>query len=162
MQAATDTLEIGSPQQPQQPTPATNAAQDNVEASTSSSHPVRESSTSSSSSSSSSAVLIVASTSSGLLPSTSSSSRDGDPSHLPPYSALGRVGLDITEEDPQPGPSTSAAEFDLEVFDSGSSCSLEDCYANVTTKEKGIGKNKRSKGKRERNYYFFGKSDNLN
>lgn len=33
--------------------------------------------------------------------------------------------------DPQPGPSTSAAEFDLEVFDSGSSCSLEECWAVV-------------------------------
>lgn len=31
-------------------------------------------------------------------------------------------------EDPKPGPSTSAAEFDLEVFDSCSSCSLEDCW----------------------------------
>ena len=31
-------------------------------------------------------------------------------------------------DDPKPGPSTTAAEFDLEVFDSGSSCSLEDCW----------------------------------
>ena len=31
-------------------------------------------------------------------------------------------------DDPKPGPSTSAAEFDLEVFDSCSSCSLEDCW----------------------------------
>ena len=31
-------------------------------------------------------------------------------------------------EDPKPGPSTTAAEFDLEVFDSGSSCSLEDAW----------------------------------
>ena len=31
-------------------------------------------------------------------------------------------------EDPKPGPSTTAAEFDLEVFDSCSSCSLEDCW----------------------------------
>jgi hypothetical protein len=31
-------------------------------------------------------------------------------------------------DDPKPGPSTSAAEFDLEVFDSGSSCSLEDAW----------------------------------
>ncbi|CAB4062374.1 FBXW7 [Lepeophtheirus salmonis] len=30
-------------------------------------------------------------------------------------------------EDPVPGPSNSAADFDLEVFDSGSSCSLEEC-----------------------------------
>lgn len=32
-------------------------------------------------------------------------------------------------DDPKPGPSTTAAEFDLEVFDSGSSCSLEDCWS---------------------------------
>ena len=31
-------------------------------------------------------------------------------------------------DDPKPGPSTTAAEFDLEVFDSCSSCSLEDCW----------------------------------
>ena len=31
-------------------------------------------------------------------------------------------------DDPKPGPSTSAAEFDLEVFDSCSSGSLEDCW----------------------------------
>lgn len=31
-------------------------------------------------------------------------------------------------DEPKPGPSTTAAEFDLEVFDSGSSCSLEDCW----------------------------------
>ena len=34
----------------------------------------------------------------------------------------------INQDDPKPGPSTTAAEFDLEVFDSGSSCSLEDCW----------------------------------
>ncbi len=33
------------------------------------------------------------------------------------------------QDDPKPGPSTTAAEFDLEVFDSGSSCSLEDCWS---------------------------------
>ena len=33
-----------------------------------------------------------------------------------------------TADDPKPGPSTSAAEFDLEVFDSCSSGSLEDCW----------------------------------
>ena len=30
------------------------------------------------------------------------------------------------DHEPKPGPSTTAADFDLEVFDSGSSCSLED------------------------------------
>ena len=39
-------------------------------------------------------------------------------------SVLGPSYLD----DPKPGPSTTAAEFDLEVFDSGSSCSLEDAW----------------------------------
>ena len=34
----------------------------------------------------------------------------------------------INTDDPKPGPSTTAADFDLEVFDSGSSCSLEDCW----------------------------------
>jgi hypothetical protein len=37
--------------------------------------------------------------------------------------------------DPQPGPSTSAAEFDLEVFDSGSSCSPEDCWRKGVIKD---------------------------
>jgi hypothetical protein len=38
-------------------------------------------------------------------------------------------GLDlVNDDDPKPGPSTTAADFDLEVFDSGSSCSLEDCW----------------------------------
>ena len=36
--------------------------------------------------------------------------------------------LNQIQDDPKPGPSTTAAEFDLEVFDSGSSCSLEDCW----------------------------------
>ena len=31
-------------------------------------------------------------------------------------------------DDPKPGPSNSAADFDLEVFDSGSSCSNEECW----------------------------------
>jgi hypothetical protein len=31
-------------------------------------------------------------------------------------------------EEPKPGPSNSAAQFDLEVFDSGSSCSNEECW----------------------------------
>lgn len=34
----------------------------------------------------------------------------------------------IVDEEPKAGPSTTAADFDLEVFDSGSSCSLEDCW----------------------------------
>ena len=37
------------------------------------------------------------------------------------------VEQDLFDE-PKPGPSTTAADFDLEVFDSGSSCSLEDCW----------------------------------
>lgn len=35
----------------------------------------------------------------------------------------------VEAEEPKAGPSTTAAEFDLEVFDSGSSCSLEDCWS---------------------------------
>jgi len=31
-------------------------------------------------------------------------------------------------DEPKPGPSNSAADFDLEVFDSGSSCSNEECW----------------------------------
>jgi len=37
-------------------------------------------------------------------------------------------------EDPKPGPSNSAAEFDLEVFDSGSSCSNEECWDGADEK----------------------------
>ena len=37
-------------------------------------------------------------------------------------------GCSSPSDDPKPGPSTTAAEFDLEVFDSCSSCSLEDCW----------------------------------
>jgi len=36
--------------------------------------------------------------------------------------------LTCDNEEPRPGPSNSAAEFDLEVFDSGSSCSNEECW----------------------------------
>ncbi len=38
--------------------------------------------------------------------------------------------MGIEDFDPKPGPSNTAAEFDLEVFDSGSSCSLEDYWLN--------------------------------
>jgi len=41
-------------------------------------------------------------------------------------------------DDPKPGPSNSAAEFDLEVFDSGSSCSNEECWGG--TDDKGLKK----------------------
>ena len=48
----------------------------------------------------------------------------------------------INTDDPKPGPSTTAADFDLEVFDSGSSCSLEDCWGipdiQTTTKQQSI------------------------
>eukprot|EP00092_Neocalanus_flemingeri_P084641 GFUD01106364.1.p1 GENE.GFUD01106364.1~~GFUD01106364.1.p1 ORF type:complete len:885 (-),score=204.08 GFUD01106364.1:568-3222(-) len=36
--------------------------------------------------------------------------------------------LTCDNEEPKPGPSNSAADFDLEVFDSGSSCSNEECW----------------------------------
>ena len=57
----------------------------------------------------------------------------GSPSHCP----SARLPLSQSKaylcscnpaDDPKPGPSTSAAEFDLEVFDSCSSGSLEDCW----------------------------------
>ena len=45
----------------------------------------------------------------------------------PPPTAAG--GSTNSLDDPKPGPSTTAADFDLEVFDSCSSCSLEtDCW----------------------------------
>lgn len=45
----------------------------------------------------------------------------------PPPAAAG--GSTNSLDDPKPGPSTTAADFDLEVFDSCSSCSLEtDCW----------------------------------
>jgi len=65
----------------------------------------------------------------------------------------------IEEDDPLPGPSTKAAEFDLEVFDSGSSCSLEDLYlagkspepaGKKTSKSGGKAKVKRSRSQRRR------------
>jgi len=53
------------------------------------------------------------------------------PSHpcptLPPLAAkLNKLSCDT--EEPRAGPSNSAAQFDLEVFDSGSSCSNEECW----------------------------------
>jgi len=43
---------------------------------------------------------------------------------------LNKLHCDNVSEEPQPtpGPSNSAADFDLEVFDSGSSCSNEECW----------------------------------
>jgi len=41
---------------------------------------------------------------------------------------LNKLNCESTSEDPKPGPSNSAADFDLEVFDSGSSCSNEECW----------------------------------
>ncbi len=55
-------------------------------------------------------------------------------------------------DDPQPGPSTSAAEFDLEVFDSGSSCSLEDCWCGVVA-AKLDEEEKKEKGPTRRLYF---------
>jgi len=74
----------------------------------------------------------------------------GEPSHGVPAGVLGGpIGvqsssvqnLEITQplaaklnkltcdnDEPKPGPSNSAADFDLEVFDSGSSCSNEECW----------------------------------
>jgi hypothetical protein len=45
-------------------------------------------------------------------------------------------------DDPKPGPSTTAAEFDLEVFDSGSSCSLEDAWGLGCSPENSISQQK--------------------
>jgi len=45
--------------------------------------------------------------------------------------------LTCDTDDPKPGPSNSAADFDLEVFDSGSSCSNEECWGG---EEKGVRK----------------------
>ena len=56
-----------------------------------------------------------------------------------------------TLQDPQPGPSTTAAEFDLEVFDSGSSCSLEDSWGGISKKGSGKGHGKMSKKSRLKN-----------
>jgi len=74
----------------------------------------------------------------------------GEPSHGVPAGVLGGPlgvqsssvqNLEITQplaaklnkltcdnDEPKPGPSNSAADFDLEVFDSGSSCSNEECW----------------------------------
>jgi len=41
---------------------------------------------------------------------------------------LNKLNCESTSDDPKPGPSNSAADFDLEVFDSGSSCSNEECW----------------------------------
>ena len=65
-------------------------------------------------------------------PSTSSAAEPvPGPSHAPscPAAKKSPQGSNKTPfDDPKPGPSTTAAEFDLEVFDSCSSCSLEtDC-----------------------------------
>ena len=64
--------------------------------------------------------------------SSCSSSGDAPPRLLPlaPVEVEEAVILDHIL-DPKPGPSTTAADFDLEVFDSGSSCSLEDCWATA-------------------------------
>jgi hypothetical protein len=42
--------------------------------------------------------------------------------------------LDEDLKDPLPGPSNSASDFDLEVFDSGSSCSNEECWTVIPDK----------------------------
>jgi len=71
------------------------------------------------------------------VPGTSSSSsktKTAAPAKKsPPVSAAGPSGNPTKKsspfDDPKPGPSTTAADFDLEVFDSCSSCSLEtDCW----------------------------------
>ena len=44
-----------------------------------------------------------------------------------------QVAGEWIDHEPKAGPSTTAADFDLEVFDSGSSCSLEDCFAPASS-----------------------------
>jgi len=47
---------------------------------------------------------------------------------LPLAARLHKLSCDTASEEPKAGPSNSAAQFDLEVFDSGSSCSNEECW----------------------------------
>jgi len=53
-------------------------------------------------------------------------------------SGLSKLAKLLADDDPKPGPSTTAAEFDLEVFDSGSSCSNEECWTGEIKGEKPI------------------------
>jgi len=48
--------------------------------------------------------------------------------------SVSKKGLEEDLKDPLPGPSNSAADFDLEVFDSGSSCSNEECWTVLPDK----------------------------
>ena len=53
-----------------------------------------------------------------------------EPAEKSPQPGPSQVQPEVEDifDEPKPGPSTTAADFDLEVFDSGSSCSLEDCW----------------------------------
>ena len=59
-------------------------------------------------------------------PSREASSPQPGPSEQSEQPAENLVPQEWIDHEPKPGPSTTAADFDLEVFDSGSSCSLED------------------------------------
>jgi len=48
--------------------------------------------------------------------------------------SVSKKGVEEDLKDPLPGPSNSASDFDLEVFDSGSSCSNEECWTVLPDK----------------------------
>jgi len=78
--------------------------------------------------------VVCASSSSSLAAITLTNQQDKAASKPAKLGAILKLGHSsklnklLSEDDPKPGPSNSAADFDLEVFDSGSSCSNEECW----------------------------------